>query len=114
MPYKPMVHFKPGELRRLQDEAGHTNPSMALQMGISVGTWDRWLATGRVPTVKYKQLCGVLGVDMVDEPAEPLSPVQENQIELLRREVRGLHSDLQVVLTEVKLLREELRGTIGA
>jgi len=112
MPYKPMIQFKPGELRRLQDQAGYTNPVMSNKMGVSQGTWDRWLATGKVPTRQYPLLCEVLGIEQQDA-GEPLSPVQENQIELLRREVRGLHSDLQVVLTEVKMLRAELRATIG-
>lgn len=107
MPYKPMIVFKPGELRRLQDNAGYTNPQMSNKLHISGGTWDRWLATGRVPAKRYDELCAVLGIEPVENVGEPLTPVQESQIELLRREVRALHADVMLILSNIQTLKEK-------
>lgn len=102
MPYKPMISFRPGELRRLQDQAGLTNPRISARLNISGGTWDRWLATGRVPAKRYEELCAVLGIEPSENVGEPLTPVQESQIELLRREVRAMHSDITMLINLIK------------
>lgn len=105
MPYKPMIQFKPGELRRLQDAAGYTNPKIANKLKIAQGTWDRWLATGRVPRERYEELCATLNIEPAAEPLDSLSPLQESQLELLRREVRQVASDQHLILEELRMIR---------
>lgn len=101
MPYTPFVQVNPDLIRQQQIQLDKPNWAVARDIGIGIATWDRWKATGRIPRKKYSAFCQALDLPENPDPPAPLDDHTVNQVELLRNEVRAMHSDIQLLINMI-------------
>jgi len=108
MPYTYQVVINPNAIRKAQHDSGLTNQRVAEKMGVSVATYDRWKALGRVPRKRYEAFCELLGLDAAEDPELNLDPAHagelqtlKHEIKMLRGEVRALHADMQILINTI-------------
>lgn len=110
MPYTPIIQVNPDLIRKHQADLELTNWQVAQKLDVGTATWDRWKATGRIPRKRYSEFCQVLDIPEQENPDPPLDPHTEGQVQLLRQEVRALHGDVQILLSEMTTLKTMIGG----